>query len=149
MAKHAPFICTPLVYHRAYNTYMALRVLVPGTSSWASTTTTAVRVYNVSIYMTLCTEHFTSNIFGTATAVTTVVVVLTLTHRYNAWPQNRLQELHSSSSVQYARNAMIRGSSWMKHTLAVRRSEMLPVRTRLAFRRGECLYHRPLDVRLL
>ena len=36
------------------------------------------------------------------------------------------------------------GSSWVKHTLAVRRSDMLPVRT-FGFWRGECLYHRPFD----
>ena len=88
MAKHAPVICTSLVYHRKYNTYLVL--LIPGTSLWASTTTTtAVLVYNNGIYMTLCTEHFTCSIFGTTTtaAVTTAVVVVVvavvviLTHR--------------------------------------------------------------------
>ena len=50
-------------------------VLIPGTSLWASTTrTTAVRVY-ISIYMTLCTEHFTCCFFGTVSAVTSAVVV--------------------------------------------------------------------------
>ena len=37
--------------------------------------------------MTLCTEHFTCSIFGTTTAAVAsaaAVVVLTLTHRYNA-----------------------------------------------------------------
>ena len=54
--------------------------------SWASTNTTAVRVYINSIYMTWCTEHFTCSIFGTATAAVTTaaVVVLKLTHRYHA-----------------------------------------------------------------
>ena len=78
MSRHAPFICTPLVYYRAYNTYLVL--LIPGTSA---NTTTAVRVCNNSIYMTLCTEHFTCGIFG-ATASAVPTVHLTLTHRYNA-----------------------------------------------------------------
>ena len=48
-------------------------IWIPGTSLGASiTTTTEVRVY-YSIYVTLCTEHFTCCIFGTTTAVTTVI----------------------------------------------------------------------------
>ena len=84
MAKQAPYICTPLVCHYAYNTYQVL--LIPVTSLWASTTATAVRVYN-SMYMALCTEHFTCSIFGTITTAAAVaigVIVLTLTNRYNA-----------------------------------------------------------------
>ena len=99
-----------LVYDRAYHTY-CINLIVPGTSSlWASTTrTTAVRVYN-SIYMTFCTERFTCGSFGTATAVTTAVVavlVLTLTHRYNAVRGHRTGSNNLfPSSVQYARNIM-------------------------------------------
>ena len=69
--------CSRILYHRAYNTYLVLSI--PGTSLWASaTTTTAVRVYNnSSIYMTLFTEHFNCSIFGTTTiAVTTAAVIV-------------------------------------------------------------------------
>ena len=91
-------------------------ILIPGTSLWTSTTrTTAVRVYNNSIYMTLCTERFTCCIFGITTAVTTaavvvvvvvVVVVLRLTHRYNAVRGHGTGSTNScsSSSVQHARS---------------------------------------------
>ena len=87
-------------------------VLMPGTSLWASAIntinrTTALRVYNKRMDKTLCTQRFTCCFFGSATAVTTAVV-LTLTHRYNAVRGHRTgsNNLHFSSSVQYARNIM-------------------------------------------
>ena len=70
-----------LVYHRVYNTYY--KCLVQQQQYEYITT-----VY--AWYATLFTENFTCNIFGTTAAVTTVVV-LTLNHRYYAWPQDRLQ----------------------------------------------------------
>ena len=59
--------------------------------------------------MTLCTERFTCCFFGTTTAVTTAVVavvVLTLTHRYNAVRGHGTGFNNLCSSVQYARNIM-------------------------------------------
>ena len=100
----------------------------------------------------LYTERFTCCIIGPATAVTAAVVavvavvavaVLTLTHRYSAVRGHRTcsNNLYSSSSVQYARNSM---RLFSDETLAVRRPNMLPVRT-FGFLE-ECLYHRPLGV---
>ena len=141
-------------------------ILIYCTSLWASTTTTAVRVYN-SIYMTLCTEQFNCYIFGTTTAVTTVVVVvavvvvlaavdvvvvvvivLTLTHRYNAVRGHRTgsNNLYSSSSVPYAPNIMRLFLDGTRARGAQIRYVTVYTHIRLAFWRGECLYHRPLGV---
>ena len=122
---------------------------ISGTSLWASTTTAAVRVYSTRtvVYAWHCAQHFTRSIFGTTirTNAVTTVVVLTLTHRYNAWPQDRLQSLYSSSSVQYARNAM-RVFLDETHARGAQIRDVTRTYIRLAFRRGECLYHRPLGV---
>ena len=73
MAKHTPFICTRI-------SSCVPTILVPGTSLWASTTTTtAVRVYNNSMYTSLSSERFNCRIIAATTAVTTAIVVVVVT----------------------------------------------------------------------
>ena len=56
-----------------------------------------------------------------------IVVVLTLTHRYNAVRGHRTGSSNLySSSVQYALNIR---RLFLKHTLAVHRLDALPIRT--------------------
>ena len=88
----------------------------------------------------LCTERFTCCIFGTIalTTVLAVVVVPTLTHRYNAVRGHRTgsNNLYSSSSVQYARNII---RLFLDETHARGAQIRYITRTlRLAFWRGEC-----------
>ena len=97
----------------------------------------------------MCTEHFSCCIFGTTTAVTiagVVVVALTLAHRYIMQSVVTGQAPITCILTLFNMRRLLWGS-WMKYTLAVRRSDMLPVRM-FGFWRGECLtmYHRPSGV---
>ena len=62
-------------------------------------------------------------------AVTVVVVVVALTHHYNAVRRHRTGSNNCVLPPLFSMHGIVRGSSWMEHTLAVRRSDMLPVRT--------------------
>ena len=83
-------------------------ILIPSTSLWASSTTIAVRVFQQYIHNVLRAFYLLHFRHYYCTAVTTVVGVLTWTHRYNAVRGHRTgsNNLYSSSSVQYARNIM-------------------------------------------
>ena len=100
-----------LVYHRVYNTYY--KCLVQQQQYEYITT-----VY--AWYATLCTEHFTCSIFGTTAAVTTgaVVVVLTLTHGYNAVRGHRTGSNNCILPPLFNMHGI--------NTLAVRRSDVFP-----------------------
>ena len=65
-----------------------------------------------------------------AAAAVVVVVVLTLTHRYNAVRGHRGHApITYILPPPFTTDGILWGSFWMKHRLAVRRSDMLPVRT--------------------
>ena len=69
-------------------------------------------------------------VVAAAAAAVVVVVVLTLTHRYNAVRGHRGHApITYILPPPFTTDGILWGSFWMKHRLAVRRSDMLPVRT--------------------
>ena len=124
-------------------------MLIPGTSLWASTTTKTVRVYNKQYVH----DNVQRILFAAFSALllcccNTCSCCCCCSHinsslQCSPWSQDRPQKLlFCSACTEYY--ALLR----TKQTLAVRRSDMLPVRTfkTSTVWRGECLCHRPLGV---